>query len=258
MTDWKKGAKYWDHAWNPVIGCEKVSEGCKNCYACELAHRFSGLYHDAAKWDGSLYFTHTKPKKKGVVFCGNMSDWFQDKISAEQIGIWIDRLNRNAVNLILTKHTERMPKINLPDLRHVWYGITAENQARLEERSPRLMQTGVSNKWVSLEPLLGDIHIEPFLLTEYDKRAHDTQLIMPKHDWQYRDKYNWVVVGAESGPDTVRRPCKIEWVESIVEQCQEWGVPVFVKQLDISGKLVKDISKFPKHLQIRQVPWGEN
>lgn len=33
IDEWKKGAKYWDHAWNPVIGCRKVSEGCANCYA---------------------------------------------------------------------------------------------------------------------------------------------------------------------------------------------------------------------------------
>ena len=63
----------------------------------------------------------------------------------------------------------------------------------------------------------------------------------------------WVVVGAESGHN--RRPCKIEWVESIVEQCQKYRVSVFVKQLDINGELVKNISKFPTHLQIRQVPW---
>ena len=64
----------------------------------------------------------------------------------------------------------------------------------------------------------------------------------------------WVVVGCESGPD--RRPCQIEWVESIVEQCLAANVPVFVKQLDIGGKCITDINKFPAHLQIRQVPWA--
>lgn len=28
-----------------------------------------------------------------------------------------------------------------------------------------------------------------------------------------------------------------------------------VKQLEINGKLVKDINKFPPELQIRQIPW---
>ena len=57
---------------------------------------------------------------------------------------------------------------------------------------------------------------------------------------------------AESGPR--RRPCKIEWVESMVEQCRAAGVKIWIKQLDIGGKCVHDISKFPKHLQIRERP----
>lgn len=38
----------------------------------------------------------------------------------------------------------------------------------------------------------------------------------------------FVVVGAESGPN--RRPCKVEWIEDIVDQCRAAQVPVFVKQ----------------------------
>ncbi|MDD4817330.1 MAG: DUF5131 family protein [Victivallaceae bacterium] len=63
------------------------------------------------------------------------------------------------------------------------------------------------------------------------------------------------VIGAESG--SIRRPCKIEWVRSIVRQCRTAGVKVFVKQLDIDGRLEKDIAKFPEDLQIRQIPWCE-
>ena len=65
----------------------------------------------------------------------------------------------------------------------------------------------------------------------------------------------WVVVGCESGSN--RRPCKTEWLENIVEQCMFFKIPVFVKQMDIGGVCVTDISKFPKNLQIRQVPWGK-
>ena len=63
---------------------------------------------------------------------------------------------------------------------------------------------------------------------------------------------NWVVVGCESGKD--RRPCNIEWVRDIVHQCQHYKVPVFVKQLDIDGKVVRDINKFPEDLRIREYP----
>ena len=97
----------------------------------------------------------------------------------------------------------------------------------------------LSNKvprWLSAEPLLGPIDMQ-------------LQYIAPEDL-----PFDWVVVGAESGPN--RRPCKLEWVESIVRQCRKAGIKVFVKQLDIDGKLVKDIAKFPPELQIRQVPWN--
>ena len=65
----------------------------------------------------------------------------------------------------------------------------------------------------------------------------------------------WVVCGCESGKN--RRPCRLEWVESIVDQCRDANIPVFVKQLDIDGKCERDITKFPPHLRIRQVPWAK-
>ena len=88
--------------------------------------------------------------------------------------------------------------------------------------------------WLSCEPLLGPIDLDLPIAA-----------VKPK----------WVVVGCESGPN--RRPCKIEWVESIVDQCRSAKIPVFVKQLDIGGKCEHDIDKFPAHLRIRQVPWAE-
>ena len=68
------------------------------------------------------------------------------------------------------------------------------------------------------------------------------------------EMFKWVVVGCESGPN--RRPCKLEWVERIVEQCRIAGVPVFVKQICLpNGTFTNKIEEFPEHLRIRQVPW---
>ena len=67
-------------------------------------------------------------------------------------------------------------------------------------------------------------------------------------------KTDWVVVGCESGSG--KRPCALEWVESIVEQCLDAGVRVFVKQLNINGVCERDIMHFPPNLRIRQTPWS--
>ncbi len=37
----KTGIEWTDSTWNPFIGCSRVSEGCRNCYAERLAGRFS-------------------------------------------------------------------------------------------------------------------------------------------------------------------------------------------------------------------------
>ena len=120
-------------------------------------------------------------------------------------------------------------------LRSLWVGFTAENQERYNERIKFFRMLEFPFRWLSTEPLLGPIDMQLQYIAPED---------MP---------FDWVVVGAESGPN--RRPCKLEWVESIVLQCRGAGVPVFVKQLEIAGKLVKDINKFPPELQIRQIPW---
>lgn len=265
MNDqWGKGAKYWDHAWNPVIGCKPVSEGCEHCYAKGMSERFPELQDDKGGFDPHPA-KPKKPPRKGVVFIGNMTDLFGEWNSREYIrsGVCLAGLSHVAVNLVLTKRAKRLPEVLIPycaAFPHVWYGVTAENDARFQERAPylvglcddRMRKPGNESRlWLSLEPLLGPISLN----TLHGGITHDAWGNHTSADpyWSYLDYIDWVVVGAESGPN--RRPCKIEWVESIVEKCQCANVPVFVKQLDINGRLEKDINKFPPHLQIRQVPW---
>lgn len=248
IDNWGKGAKYWDHAWNPILGCEKISEGCQNCYAARLADQYPELRDENGGFSPHLPKCLKKVPKSGVVFVGNMTDIFGGWNADEKIGLWLNSLSQNAVNLVLTKRAEWLSNHTVYILDNVWYGITAENQKRYDERIQPFGNCfcGTSRRtWLSLEPLLGPID--------------DMNVLISNEDFfgSVLDYIGWVVVGAESGPAKVRRPCKLEWVESIVQQCRSAGVPVFVKQLDINGKLVKDIEKFPEHLQIRQVPWGE-
>ena len=130
-----------------------------------------------------------------------------------------------------------------------YFGFTAENQEWYDRRfaelgkRPQWMQW-----WVSAEPLIGPIDFHFFVRDEVTGEMCIDGNKTPQ----------LVIVGCESGPN--RRPCKIEWVESIVEQCRKAGVLCFVKQLDINGVCVTDINKFPEHLRIRQLPecWAKS
>jgi len=250
IDQWKKGAKYWDKAWNPVIGCEKVSEGCAYCYAEAMCERFPALNGHEFR---PKVKRGSKPPKTGVVFVGNMTDLFGDWNTDQEIIDWTFEMYPMAANLLLTKRAERLaklaPNIACMDFAATYYGITGENQSRFDERVKPLLDVpyGELRWWLSAEPLLGSIDLGKLMQFKHpDNEGYGVFGVK---------LFDWVVVGAESGP--ARRECKIEWVEQIVEDCSEWNVPVFVKQLDIDGKLVTDINKFPEHLQIRQVPWKE-
>ena len=232
-------AKYWTYSWNPIVGCKKCSPACDHCYAAAWAdrYRYSFEPHGTTK--------HQVPRN-GVVFCGNMTDLFGDWNASPAKHI-LATLQPNAARYLwCTKRVPRMLaavaetfinadwKAALRD--HHYFGITAENQEWFEKRIEQCIDHPYGiNMWLSLEPLLSPIDLYP--------------IIQKATTWPFE----WVVVGCESGPD--RRPCKLEWVEAIVYQCRAANIPVFVKQLDIDGKCERDITKFPKHLQIRQVPW---
>jgi len=248
LIQWPK-AKYWTKQWNPVIGCKPCSPACENCYAAAWAKRFGQSFEPHA--------TKQKPPRSGIVFCGNMTDLFGEWRSSPEMEVTVRTPPRTHESqyLWLTKRVVNM----VQSLRHIqdcfqtpgyWYGnhyfgFTAENQELYDRRFRESCQIPVwANWWISCEPLLGPIDLG---LT--DRHPITGSLGTLPHP------PSWVVVGCESGPN--RRPCKIEWVESIAQQCADADVPVFVKQLDIGGKCVADTTKFPKHLQIRQVPWAK-
>ncbi len=122
---------------------------------------------------------------------------------------------------------------------NLWLGVTCENQKTADERTPILLQIPAAVRLVSVEPML-----EPVNLLNCNG--------VMAFGGIYGAFVNWVIIGCESGPN--RRPCKLEWVQDLVAQCKAAGVAVFVKQLDINGKVIKDIKQFPKDLQIREYP----
>lgn len=108
---------------------------------------------------------------------------------------------------------------------NTWLGVTCENQAAADERIPLLLKTPAAVRFVSMEPMLGPVDIERYMLSDYDKAAHNSQ--MTGNECR-TNKLDWVIVGGESGPGA--RPCHPDWVRSIRDQCVARNVPFHFKQ----------------------------
>lgn len=123
----------------------------------------------------------------------------------------------------------------------VQFGVTVETEDYLW-RLNDLIKIPAAVKFVSLEPLLGDMDISRYLWRD---RIEDDGLD------EYRRLIDWVIVGPETGPN--RRLCKPEWIENIIEQCDGAGVPVFVKAFPMpDGRISKVMAKWPAWARRRE------
>lgn len=98
--------------------------------------------------------------------------------------------------------------------KHIWFGVTAENQEMADLRIPDLLkikEIAGCKVFVSVEPMLESVN-----LTKYLKKDNDSTHL------------DWVIVGGESGNRA--RATKEEWVIDLYEQCKDYGIPFFFKQ----------------------------
>lgn len=122
-------------------------------------------------------------------------------------------------------------------LPNVWLGTTVENQEAADKRIPHLLRCPAAVRFLSCEPLIAPVD----LLNVAMPRRHgglphyvnalqgvDYSIDPPTHTAS-APRINWVIVGGESGKGA--RPCDVDWIRSIVQQCQAADVPCFVKQL---------------------------
>lgn len=237
-----------ERTWNPIVGCSLKSPGCINCYAERQAHRL------ASNPATPHYAGTTKMSKRGPVFTGkvamapestlleplrrkkpttyfvnSMGDLFHESIPDEWIDRVFDVMARSPRHTfqILTKRAERMRDYSedwlLPN---VWLGVSAERQQEADERIPLLLQTPAAIRFVSAEPLIGQIMLRNIT------GKHPTS--EPWHDHfdalhpQAFPRIDWVIVGGESGHNA--RPMHPEWARSLRDQCEEAGVAFFFKQ----------------------------
>lgn len=139
-------------------------------------------------------------------------------------------------------------------LPNVWLGVSAEDQTTFEDRIFSLLETPAAIRWVSAEPLLGNLNFD---IASDESSAVFNALTgeFSGNDGGNGVSLDWVIVGGESGMGA--RPCNIEWMRSIVKQCKDADVPVFIKQLgrnvhvrNDNGFLGDDATEFPEGTRV--------
>jgi protein gp37 len=276
------------HTFNPWIGCQKVSDGCRFCYAEHETRprvlRAGGIetwgpkgqrvrtsadyWKQPRKWSAEACLEGVRRR----VFCASMADVFEDLPGLLEWRRDLFRLfdaTHNLDWLLLTKRPENVERFwyfrarcalgfdcTHPECRadayyhNVWIGTSCENQETFDKRIPELLKIPAAVRFLSLEPLLGPVNL-----------SVAARQIVPT------DNVSWVIVGGESGPHA--RPCNVEWIRSIVEQCKNAGVACFVKQLGanpvtttkytckpfpLSDPKAGDPTEWPKDLRVREFP----
>lgn len=257
-----------DETWNPVSGCEKVSEGCRNCYAETIAHRFWGsrpfreVRCHPERLERPLHW-----KKPRRVFVNSMSDLFHEDVPDEFIDqvFAVMALTPQHSYQILTKRPERMLQYCQWPLPNCWTGVSIEDQVTADKRIPILLRTPAAVRWISAEPLLGPVDLTAITVGHENWNALDRREAMDAEPGSPNTILDWVVLGGESGPQA--RPCNVDWIRSLVQQCRSETIPVFVKQvgsrpwsgpgnhpMHITDPKGGDPSEWPTDLRVREWP----
>lgn len=246
---------------NPVIGCQKKSAGCLNCYAEKMAWRlahnpklpehirkaYQGVTENG-KWNGKQVMVQGGLEKikafKGHkrVFVGSMTDLLLHR-AARRCYIKNEPAYFHCITsvishehdhdfLILTKRPENIPEWEYSA--NLWIGATVESQEYAETRITALIKNVKNgNIFLSVEPMLSEINIPAELL----------------------GKLRWVVCGAETGAKA--RPVFPVWVMQLRDDCASAGVPFFFKKWNIKGMADGEIDgmvcrEFPKEMERRK------
>lgn len=211
------------HTFNPWWGCVKISPACKHCYAETWARRVGEQvwgprterrFFSDEHWKAPLRWDHEAALggKRRRVFCASMADVFEDRRELDE---WRARLwplierTKHLDWLLLTKRPKEIKRLSpwgrtWPE--NVWLGTTAENQNWANKRIPDLVSNPARVRFLSCEPLLGQLDLQQWLSTDI----------------------GWVIAGGESGGKA--RPTDPRWVRSLRDQCLNARVPFHFKQ----------------------------
>jgi protein gp37 len=209
-----------ERTWNPVVGCTKISPGCKHCYAETLSRRLRAI--GVPGYEMPFTTVRVLPQRlldpvrrrtPTLYFVNSMSDLFHEAVPESFIDRVFDVIRSTPQHTyqILTKRAERLSdysyECEIPE--NAWVGVSVEDKKYGVPRIAHLQSTRAATRFLSIEPLLESIG-------SVDMRDID-----------------WAIVGGESGHKA--RPMAESWVQEIRTQCANQGVLFFFKQWGAFG-----------------------
>ncbi len=265
-VSWTNPPGYRGESWNIALGC---ADRCgARCWAerqaiRQVRGRYAGLVERTPagpRWTGLQRFVATKLseplhwREPRCVAVSLMGDLFGSGITNLEIASVYGVMAKCPQHrfVVLTKQAGRRREWHrwLAEARKAWTyrdcdGIPSHNvvecvscsdQLTLDALLPDLLATPAVCRGVSLEPLLGPVDL-----------AKPCWPGIPGND------LGWVIVGPETGPRA--RPCKQEWILSVVDQCRDAGVACHVKAVPLAdGRISHEPAEWPDALRVRQWP----
>jgi len=230
--------------WNPIDGCTPISEGCKHCYAANIARRFWGerkfynVRFHRERLEHPLIW-----KKPKMIFVCSMGDLFHPKVKVADLNAIFSVIEeswaagKGHVFMILTKRPARMKKyieehqycetsIIYQETSNVWLGVTAENQKWGSERIPILLEIPAAKRFLSIEPMLKPIVMQhPWIYQPVSAIDYWQRIGYDDPNPSRGIPLDWVICGGETGAGA--REMNPEWARSLRDQCRSAGVPFF-------------------------------
>lgn len=225
-----------------------------------------------------------KLKEPSKIFTCSWSDFFIEEADEWRNEAWqVIKDHPQHIWQILTKRPERILKCLPVDwgtdgYANVWLGTTCENQDAANKRLPFLLSVPAHVHFLSYEPALGPLNLTSVKTSSADLFGFSKETEVFEYFNALGNEYSefefaldWVIIGGESGNDNGKylyRETNLEWFDSVIGQCNDNKVPVFVKQFGthLAKKLkLKDRSggdkkewpyhypaEFPKGYQIQK------
>ena len=220
-----------DFSINPVKGLCPMA--CEYCYARRMYKRFH--WDETIRYDDMVWQTGSPIYNGSKVFVGSTMELFGEWVKPDWLNYIFDYVRSlpNLTFIFLTKQPRNLLKWSpFPD--NCWVGSSVTNAIQQSNAYVGLGRIRASVKFISYEPLLNNVFMEPQFLEDAG--------------------INWIIIGQQTPVRPSTQP-KVEWIREIVEAADITGVPVFFKD-NLVGKCDRNGYPVDGVLERHNTPWA--